>query len=135
MRSIITNPIKLFALIVILLCLILLIGCQFHCPDIYLNRELFRKLYDEGHRYHSYDMFYNKSYYFYNSIFQLWGFGLTALVFTLIFKITEFKKFKELKLFNNKFFAYFWVNISYYFLTILYVNVLYDAISEVYISS
>ena len=130
MRSIITNPIKLFAFIVILLSLILLIGCQFHCPDIYLNRELVEKLYDEGQRYYSFNMYFNKSYYFYNSIFQLWSFGLTALIFTLIFKITEFKKFKELKLFNNKFFAYFWVNISYYFLTILYVNVLYDDYSQ-----
>ncbi len=126
MRSIITNPIKLFSLIIILLSLILLIGCQFHCPDIYLNRELVEELYDEGQRHYSFNMYFNKSYYFYNSIFQLWGFGLTALIFTLIFKITEFKKFKVLKLFNNKFFAYCWVNISYFILIILYGNVLYN---------
>ena len=124
MRSIIKNPIKLFAFIVILLSLILLIGCQFHCPDIYLNRELVEKLYNEEQCYYSFNMYFNKSYYFYNSIFQLWSFGLTALIFSLIFKIIEFKKFKALNLFNNKFFAYFWVNISYLILIILYGNVL-----------
>ena len=47
MRSIITNPIKLFAFIVILLSLILLIGCQFHCPDIYLDREALGNIYNQ----------------------------------------------------------------------------------------
>ncbi len=114
MRSIITNPIKLFAFIVILLSLILLISCQFHCPDIYFDREVLGKIYNQYHDEISYtSAFINFKYYKYNLIFHQLGFWISALLFVIIFKINNFKKFLELKIFNNKKLIYLWINILY----------------------
>ena len=124
MRSIITNPIKLFAFIVILLSLILLIGCQFHCPDIYFDREALGKIYNQYHDEISYtSAFINFDYYKYNLIFHQLGFWISALLFVIIFKINNFKKFLELKIFNNKKLIYIWINILYLIGGFLYFTV------------
>ena len=114
MRSIIENPIKLFTLFVILLSIVLLIGCQFHCPDIYTNRATLEKLYNEYHNKIAYEyMFVNYDYYKYNLIFHQWGLCLSVLLFALIFKVNNFKRFLELRIFNNKKLIYLWINIIY----------------------
>ena len=114
MRSIIENPIKLFTLFVILLSIVLLIGCQFHCPDIYTNRATLEKLYNEYHNKIAYEyMFVNYDYYKYNLIFHRLGFGISVLLFTLMFKVNNFKRFLELRIFNNKKLIYLWINIIY----------------------
>ena len=127
MRSLKENPIKLFSFIVILLSLILLIGCQFHCPDIYTNREVVHQVVNEhlkGIRPYFFiediKNFINYDYYKYNLIFHQWGFWISALLFTIIFKISNFKKFLELKIFNNKKLIYLWINIIYIIGGILY---------------
>ena len=119
MRSIIENPIKLFTLFVILLSIALLIGCQFHCPDIYLNREAVHQVVNENiegiRPYFFIDIknFINYDYYKYNLIFHQWGLCLSVLLFALIFKVNNFERFLELRIFNNKKLIYLWINIIY----------------------
>ena len=119
MRSIIENPIKLFTLFVILLSIVLLIGCQFHCPDIYLNREAVHQVVNENiegiRPYFFIDIknFINYDYYKYNLIFHQWGLCLSVLLFALIFKVNNFERFLELRIFNNKKLIYLWINIIY----------------------
>ena len=139
MRSIITNPIKLFSFIVILLSLILLIGCQFHCPDIYTNREVVHQVVNEhlkGIRPYFFiediKNFINYDYYKYNLIFHQWGFWISALLFTIIFKISYFKKFLELKIFNNKKLIYLWINIIYIIGGILYIIIYKNHYNYIY---
>lgn len=119
------NPIKIFGLITILLSLVLLFSCHFHCPDFFTNRELADKI---AQTVASSDVpkavehLLNPQYNIYNWIFQIWGWTVTLLIFSVCFRVNEFKKFKELKVLNKKLFVYLWVNISYLIWSFAYIS-------------
>ena len=118
------NPIKIFGLIVIILSLVLLFGCHFHFPDFYTNRELADNLAQTvipSEVSYTVKHLLNPKYNFYNTIFQIWGYCITVFVVSLIFKIKEFKSFKEINLLNNKLFIYLWINLSYLIWSFFYV--------------
>lgn len=118
------NPIKLFGLIVILLSLVLLFSCHFHFPDFYTNRELAYQIAQTvtpSEVPEAVKHLLNPKYNIYNWIFQIWGWGVTLLVFSACFKINEFKKFKELTVLNRKLFVYLWINLSYLIWCFAYV--------------
>lgn len=119
------NPIKFFGLAVILLSLVLLFGCHFCLPDFFTNRELAEQIAQtvaprevaESVKY-----LLNPKYNIYNWIFQIWGWGVTLLIFSICFRVNEFKKFKELTVLNRKLFVYLWINISYLIWSFAYVS-------------
>ena len=118
------NPIKILGVILVLLSLILLLGCHFQVPDFYTNRELADNIaqtvmpmeVDNAVKH-----LLNPKYDFYNIIFQIWGYFVVAIIFSIIFKIKEFKDFKGIKIFNKKLFVYLWLNFSYIFWCLFYV--------------
>ena len=118
------NPIKLFGLVVILLSLVLFFCCKFHFPDYYTNRELAAQIaqtVEPEEVSHAVWHLLNPQYKIYNLIFQLWGLSVILFIFSVCFKLFEFKKFKELTFLNKKFFVYIWINVSYLIWSFAYV--------------
>lgn len=110
------RPAVLFILFSLLLGLILLFGCYFQLPDFYTDRTLADSIAQTATRntiYEATEHLINPKYNLYNHIFQIWGWFVSLALFCLIFKVKEFKNFKNLSIFNNKKFVYLWINLSY----------------------
>lgn len=119
------NPIKIFGLIAILLSLVLLFGCKFNLPGFYTDRELAFQIAQTvapGGVREAVKHLINPQYIIYNPVFQIWGWSVVLLVFSACFRVSEFKKFKELKFLNGKLFAYLWINLSYLLWSFAYVS-------------
>lgn len=124
-KDIYKNPIKLFGLVAILLSLVLLFGCHFHFPDFYTNRELADKIAQTvtpREVSNAVEHLLNPKYNLYNWIFQIWGWVVTLLIFSVCFKVSEFRKFKELTVLNRNLFVYLWINISYLIWSFAFVS-------------
>lgn len=118
------NPVKIFGLAVILLSLILLFGCHFILPDFFTNKELAEQIVQVVEIDEAYDAIkhlFNPRYEIYNWIFQIWGWAVALLIFSVCFKVNEFKKFMNLTVLNQKNFVYLWINISYIIWGFMYV--------------
>lgn len=115
-KSYLKNPITIFSFMTLLLSFILMIGVSFHMPDFYTNRTDAFNIAQTvspsavGKATMHLESIKHK---IFNTIFQFWGWFLTLLGFSLIFKIRKFKDFLDIKLFHNKIFIYTWINISY----------------------
>ena len=115
-KNFIQNPIKLFGLGILLLSSILLFCCQFKYPDFFINRELANQIAQTVSPREVADAIkhlINPHYKGYNCLFQIWGWCITLFIFSVSFKINNFKNFKYLTSFTNKYFVYLWFNISY----------------------
>lgn len=124
-RDFYKNSFKFFGFILVLLTLILLFGCHFHFPEFYTNRELADNIAQTvlpGEVGAAVKHLLNPRYNFYNTIFQIWGYFVIVFLFSFIFKIKEFKDFKEIAIFNKKSFVYSWINLSYIFWSLFYVS-------------
>ena len=124
-QKIFNNPIIISGLIVLILTLILLYGCNFQLPPFYTDRELADQIAQsvtpeevEGAVAH----LLNPKYFVFNKIFKLWGLFIAFFAFTAIFKITEFKKFRNIKVLTRKSFVYPWINLAFPVWGFCYVN-------------
>ena len=127
------SPVKIFGLAVIILSLVLLYGCQFHIPDYYTNKVMADEIAqtvppDEVSK--AVEHLVNKKYFIFNTIFQLWGICISAFLFTLIFKINEFKRLKNIRILNNKLFVYLWINLIYPIWAFCYTNLYMQDITK-----
>lgn len=124
LKNICKNPIKIFGLITILLSLVLLFGCKFHLPDFYTNLELAEQIAQTvppSEVNQTVKHLLNSQYDVFNLIFQIWGLVITLLIFSVCFRVNDFKKFKNLTVLNKNLFVYLWINISYVIWSFAYV--------------
>ena len=115
-KNFLKSPVKILGFVVIVLSLVLLFGCQFHVPDYYTDKILANQIaqtVSPKEVSKAVEHLVNKKYFVFNPIFKLWGICTSAFLFTLILKINEFKRFKNIEIFNNKRFVYLWINLSY----------------------
>ena len=118
------SPIKIFGIITILLSLVLLFGCHFHLPDFYTDRELADQIAQTvapSEVSKAVKHLLNPKYNIYNWIFQIFGWVVTLLIFSVCFRVNEFREFKALTVLNRKLFVYLWINISYLIWSFTYV--------------
>lgn len=135
-QKIFNNPIIISGLIVLILTLILLYGCNFQLPPFYTDRELADQIAQsvtpeevDGAVAH----LINPKYFVFNKIFKLWGLFIAFFAFTAIFKITEFKKFRNIRILTRKAFIYPWINLSFPIWGFCYVNAyMTDIVKYVY---
>jgi len=121
------------------LSLILLLGTHFKIPQYYTDYELAQQIaapLASNEVKEAVKHLLNPKYNFFNIIFNVWGYCVAIFIFSLIFKIKNFNRFKELKLFNKKLFIYPWINLSCIIWVILYVwGYMEDIYKYVYSSS
>ena len=123
-KAIFKNPMSLFGIITTILTLILISSTHMHIPDFYANKDLADKIAQEV----SHNMIYSATkylitphYYLINTLFHVWAWMTAFVIFCLIFQVNSFSKLRELKILNKKFFAYFWINISYPIFALCYI--------------
>ena len=118
------NPIKLFGIILFLLSLTLFFGCNFSVPNYYTDVELADEIAQTvtpNEVSMAVKHLLNPVYPFFNTTFHIFSYSIILFIFCFIFRIDEFKKFREIKLLNNKVFLYLWINLSYLFWASFYV--------------
>ncbi len=117
-KSFLKNPIIIFSVLTI----ILGIGIYFFnnhsfcVPDFYTNRNAAF----EAAQIPNMDMaikeisqYENHKYGIFNTLFQIFGWLVTFLLFSILFRVTKFKDFKHINVFRKKRFVYPWINLSY----------------------
>lgn len=128
------NPIIIFSFITLIFTIILFAGIHFNLPEFYTDRNSAYELAQinpDTVRAATAGLE-NSAFKLYNFIFQLWGWSVILTIFTVIFKICDFGKFKNLTFLKNKYFIYLWVNLSYIIYALCYVPV-YMADLEKYV--
>lgn len=118
------NPIKLFGFLAIIFSFVLLFLCRFHFPNYYTNEELASQIAETvspNEVSEAVKHLLNPEYKTLNPLFQIWGWIVTLFIFTVSFKVKEFKKFKELTILNQKRFVYLWINLSYFIWCLAYI--------------
>lgn len=108
------NPVIIAGIAVLLLSIALMCVCGFNLPEFYTNREV---ALDMAQRTENLDIIeeilQNPLYERITALWQVWGIALASFLFCLIFGIFDFSGFKNRKIFNNKWFIYLWLNISW----------------------
>lgn len=110
------NPIVCSGFCIIVLILTLKIGYDFKIPDLYIDRQsAWQAIQDipSNEIVGVLKPFVNDQYYICNSLFNLLSWSIILLLFSVGFRITDYRQIFKLKIFNNKIFAYVWTNLSY----------------------
>ena len=110
------SPIKICGFLVVILSFALLYSCQFHIPDYYTSKTVADQIAQTvapADVEKAVEHLINKKYLIFNTIFQLWGLSLAVFLFTVIFKIKDFKHITNINVLNNKLFVYLWINLIY----------------------
>lgn len=109
------NPIVIFSILVILFGLFFLIKLNLQIPDFYTNRDLAFQAAQLSPEKSNLILkqLHNKSHYFYNTLFHLWGWLITFLIISIVFKIKTFSDYIKMFKLKNKKFIYLWLNLSY----------------------
>lgn len=119
------NPIFLFGFVVLILSIILLVKCNFTLPDYYIDRtaaDNIAQTVSPKEVSSAVSPLRNPNFIPDNTIFHIWGYFIAILLFSIIFRIKDFKSFTNLTIFNKKLFAFLWINISYPIISYLYVS-------------
>ncbi len=124
--SFLRKPIITISLLTILFTVILFVvnGYSFNTPDYYTNREAAlqaAQIADPNAAALEVSKYKNELYRVYNNLFQIWGWLVSILIFTIIFQIKDFIDFKNIKTFRKKLFVYLWINLSYILYCICWV--------------
>lgn len=110
------NPIVIFSILAVILSLVLAFCVHFEVPDFYIDREaafnLAQTVAARNVR-ETISHLENIQYKIFNPVFQIWGWVISLLFLSVCFKISNFKNIKDIKIFHNKKFIYFWINLSY----------------------
>ncbi len=111
-----SNPTTFFAVLTAFLTIAIIVNTGFHLPDYYINSHVLEEIRDyniaiDSNFIYIEPGYQNPLFVFQNSIFQIFTFSLSFLIFAVIMKIRTWGDFKELKPITNKKFVYIWLNV------------------------
>jgi len=130
--------ILILGIITLLLTIIIYWQTNFDLPVYYIDKHLVQQLasnvdLNKEEFLLNINKLKNPKYNLLNILYQIWGWVITLFLFSLVFKIKNFKTIIENRVFNNKLFIFLWINIIYLAYSICYwYNFKIDLNSYVY---
>ncbi len=117
-KSFFKNPIIVFGLLSIILGIAIFFfnNHSFVVPDYYTNRNAAweaAQIPNMEMAIKEISQYENPKYGIFNTLFQIFGWLITFLLFSILFRVTKFKDFKHISVFRKKRFVYPWINLSY----------------------